>query len=75
MKPYYCVIEDNQDENGYGDYLQQFGAESFEEASQILKANARCTHIDYWDGTRWHYYVKGRMGVKVYPLPRRGRRG
>lgn len=54
MKEWYFVIEDNQDESGYGDYLQQFSAPTYNKAALILKENPKCTHIDYWDGERWH---------------------
>lgn len=60
-QPHYSVIEDDQDENGYGDYLYQYSAPTYSEAVRLLKADSKCSHIDYWDGKEWHQYVTSEL--------------
>jgi len=55
VKPFYIVVEDNQDEYGYGDYLAQKECKTLEEAKEYLKNHPSCTGIDYWNGEKWEY--------------------
>lgn len=59
MKAQYFVIQNNQDEDGNGDYLSQYSADTYEEAKRLLEKDMQCDHIDYWTGSDYLCEVDG----------------
>lgn len=52
--PYYSVVIDDRDDDGYGDYLHDASFPDLPDALDYLKSSGKCNKIAYWDGDEWH---------------------
>lgn len=53
----YVVVENNQDELGYGDRLHEHWTTGWDDAQDYLAKHPRCTGIDAYDDEKreWDY--------------------
>lgn len=56
--PYYVVVSNQTDENGYGDYLIRSYHNDLVDAQLTLSRDKKATGIDYWTGSAWKHDIQ-----------------